>query len=303
MTGSDLRVARISSEFMGKPGDDEIDFFGLTHRGNVRPNNEDHFLLATVHPQVVVHGTSLPDPSHLAERGERFATLMLVADGVGGGVGGADASALAIKTITHYVSSTLRCYKEFGGADGVAAGAVDGGSLADALKAAALEAHAAVRAEWSKRDEIRTMATTLTLTLAVWPWAYVVQVGDSRCYLYQGGTLRRLTRDQTVAQQLADDGVLPPENIARSPFAHVLSSAIGAEEAMPELTRVSIAKRSLFLMCSDGLTKHVTDEEIAGYVRTHDRAEPLCRALVELALTRGGSDNVTVIVARAKGTT
>jgi protein phosphatase len=295
MIESEMRVATMSAEFSSRPDDDEIDLFGLTHRGKVRPNNEDHFLLATVHPQVVVHGTSLPNPAHLAERGQRFATLLLVADGVGGGVAGADASQLAIETITHYVSHTLRCYKEFGG--------TENGSLADALKAAAYEAHAAVRAEWATRDEMRTMATTLTLMLAVWPWAYVVQVGDSRCYLYQEGALSRLTRDQTVAQQLADQGVLPPESVARSPFANVLASAIGAEEAMPEVTRVNIAKRSLLLLCSDGLTKHVTDEEIAAAVRANERAEALCRALVDLALDRGGSDNVTVIVARAKGLT
>jgi serine/threonine protein phosphatase PrpC len=299
MTGAELRVATISANFAMKPGDDEIDLFGLTHRGHVRAANEDHFLLATIHPQVVVHSTSLPNPEHLAERGERFATLMLVADGVGGGVAGADASRLAIESVTHYVSHTLRCYKEFGGAEGN----MDGLSLADALRAAANTAHAAVRAEWATRDETRSMATTLTLALAVWPWAYIVQVGDSRCYLYQEGKLVRLTRDQTVAQQLADEGVLPQENIARSPFAHVLASAIGAEESLPEITRVEIKTRSLFLLCSDGLTKHVTDEEIADAVRTHDRAEGICRSLVDLALERGGTDNVTVIVGRARGST
>jgi serine/threonine protein phosphatase PrpC len=295
MTDADLRVARISADFVVKPGDDEIDLFGLTHRGKVRASNEDHFLLATIHPQVVVHSTSLPDSAHLAERGERFATLMLVADGVGGGVAGADASRMAIESITHYVSRTLRCYKEFGGADGAA--------LVDALRSGVNEAHAAVRAEWAKRDETRSMATTLTLALAVWPLAYIVQVGDSRCYLYQSGALVRLTRDQTIAQQLADDGILPPESVARSPFANVLASAIGADESMPEITRVEIRQRSLFLLCSDGLTKHVTDEEIADVVRTNGRAELICRSLVDLALERGGTDNITVIVGSAKGST
>ena len=299
MTGAERREATISADFAVRPGDDEIDLFGLTHRGNVRARNEDHFLLATIHPQVVVHSTSLPNPAQLAGRGERFATLMLVADGVGGGVAGADASRMAIESITHYVSHTLRCYKEFGGAEDN----TEGVSLADALRAAANEAHAAVRAEWATRDERRSMATTLTLALAVWPWAYIVQVGDSRCYQYQQGKLVRLTRDQTVAQQLADEGVLPEESIARSPFANVLASAIGAEESLPEITKVEIRKRSLFLLCSDGLTKHVTDEEIAEAVRTHGRAETICRSLVDLALERGGTDNVTVIVGGARGST
>src|SRR5574338_931454 len=71
-----------------RPRDDELDLYGLTHPGRVRAENQDHFLLCTVHPQVVVRGTSLPDPEHLALRGQRLATIMLVADGVGGSAAG-----------------------------------------------------------------------------------------------------------------------------------------------------------------------------------------------------------------------
>ena len=77
-----------------RPRDVELDLFGITHIGLVRKENQDHFMLCTVHPQVVVHGTSLPDADKLPLRGERLATYMLVADGVGGGSGGGDASRL-----------------------------------------------------------------------------------------------------------------------------------------------------------------------------------------------------------------
>jgi protein phosphatase len=87
------------------------------------------------------------------------------------------------------------------------------------------------------------MATTLTLGFAVWPWWYVVQVGDSRCYHYWDGVLRQVTRDQTVAQDLVDRGALPPERVAASPFSHVLASAIGGAEASPVVTRVDIRHR------------------------------------------------------------
>lgn len=88
-----------------RPRDDELDMFGLTHKGLVRAENEDQFLLCTVHPQVVIHATSLPDSSDLAERGQRLATIMLVADGVGGCAAGRRASHIATEAVTRYVAS------------------------------------------------------------------------------------------------------------------------------------------------------------------------------------------------------
>jgi serine/threonine protein phosphatase PrpC len=275
-----------------KPRDNQLDLFGLTHIGNVRRDNQDHFLLCTVHPQVVIHATSLPDPETLPLRGERLATLLLVADGAGGGAAGADASKLALETITRYVASTLRCYH--------AAGNAEDSEFFDALRAAALEAHAAVRAETATRPDIRTMATTLTLATVVYPFLYVTQVGDSRCYLYQDARLRQITRDQTVAQGMVDLGALRPEQVAASPFRNVLSSAIGGDEAAPEVTRVELTTAPVVLLCSDGLTKHLGNDEIAEQVQRMESSEQLCRALLTAALERGGSDNITILAGRAR---
>jgi serine/threonine protein phosphatase PrpC len=276
-----------------KPSDREIDMFGMTHPGKIRPENQDHFLLATVHPQVVIHGTSLPHPDELPLRGQRLASLMLVADGVGGTSAGADASRLATETITKYVSSTLRCYHSVGPAHDT--------EFLDALRAAALEAHQAVRADGAGRLHGQTTATTLTLGIVVWPWLYVLQVGDSRCYCYFDGVLRQVSRDQTVAQDLVDRGILPAERAAFTKLSNVLSSAIGADEARPEVTRVDVRERgTVILVCSDGLTKHVSDAEIAEHFRTMQSAEQVCRALVDRALERGGTDNITIVVGRAR---
>jgi protein phosphatase len=282
---------RTSAEFGTRPRDDELDLFGITHAGKVRLENQDHFLVATVHPELVVHETSLPPASSMSIHGTRLATVMLVADGVGGSTGGREASQLAIESITRYVSSSLRCYH--------AAGSSQEDEFVGALREAALEAHAAVRAESAQRPEVKRMATTLTLFIAVWPWAYVVQVGDSRCYHYYGGVLKQMTRDQTIAQDLVDQGVLAPERISKSPFSNVLASAIGAEAAEPEVSRVKMDGRGIFLLCSDGLTKHVADDEIAAELKGLKSSEQSCRRLLELALERGGSDNVTVLIARA----
>ena len=275
-----------------RPRDDELDLYGLTHAGRVRTENQDHFLLCTVHPQVVVHGTSLPEPSALELRGQRLATILLVADGVGGSAAGSKASRLATEAVTRYVAFTLRSYH--------AAGSPGERELMEALRAAAIEAHDAVRAEAHARPDGREMATTLSLGIVIWPWLYVVQVGDSRCYIYQDRRLRQVTRDQTLAQDLVDRGVLKPENLQTSPLSHMLSSAIGASEAVPEITRVDVRERGcVILVCTDGLTKHVSDAEIAQHLEAMESAEQVCQDLVNLALDRGGSDNITVVIGRA----
>ena len=262
--------------------------FGLTHPGKVRPDNQDHFLLATVHPQIVVAGTSLPDPSALPLRGGRLGTILLVADGVGGSSDGEGAARLATETVARYVSSSLRCYH--------AIGVAKEEDFLDKLEEAARQAHDAVREE----AKSRRMATTLTLGIGVWPWLYVIQVGDSRMYLYAHGKLQQVTRDQTLGQELVDEGALTKSDLKRSPLAHVLSSAIGADEARPVVSRVDVTERgSICLFCSDGLTRHVSDDEIAEHCKTVQNAEQLSRDLLELALDRGGTDNITIIVARA----
>jgi len=272
-----------------RPRDDELDLFGLTHKGLVRAENEDQFLLCTVHPQVVIHATSLPDSSSIAQRGQRLATIMLVADGVGGSAAGSRASLIATEAVTRYVASSLRCYN--------AVGAATEGEFEATLRAAAIDAHETVRSEAAAIANEAGMATTLSLGIVVWPWMYVVQVGDSRCYLHAGGKLSQLTRDQTFAQELVDQGVFTRDDAKTSPLNNVLSSALGAPEALPEITRVEISERgSVILLCTDGLTKHVTDAEIADHLAKLQTAEQTANELLQLALSRGGTDNISMVL-------
>lgn len=279
-----------------KPGDDELDLFGLTHQGLVRRENQDHFLIGTLHRELAVHGSSLPAMNQLLLRGERFATFAVVADGVGGVVGGAAASRRAVETIANYVQSSLRCFAT-----------TDPGhepAFREALRGAAIEADAAVRTlrtdDWDQRGGGGGPATTLTLAIGVWPRAYVLQVGDSRCYAYGDGVLRRLTRDQTAAQDLVDSGELTPDEGARSPLAHVLTGAIGGRSTEPVVTAVSLQRQAVFLLCSDGLTRHVDDDELAESLGGLQSSEQVCRDLLQLALARGGHDNITIVVGRAR---
>jgi protein phosphatase len=217
-----------------------------------------------------------------------------VADGVGGSAAGSRASRIAAEAVTRYVASSLRWYHTMG--------AVSERDFADTLRAAAIEAHETVRSEAAAIPDESGMATTLSLGIVVWPWMYVVQVGDSRCYLYSPtGTLRQLTRDQTYAQELVEQGVFTHEDAKVSPLKNILSSAIGASEALPEITRVEIKELgSVVLLCTDGLTKHVSDAEIAEHLGAMESAEQVCRELLQLALDRGGTDNITLVVGRAR---
>ena len=288
MSPSDVLNATVTADL--KPRDEDLDLFGLTHQGLVRSENQDHFLIGTLHRELAVHGTSLP-MSQLLLRGERLATFGVVADGVGGTAGGAAASQRAVATIAQYVQSTLRCFS--------VADPNHEPAFVDALRAAALEAHTAVRAIGSDAEDYGP-ATTLTMAIGVWPRAYVLQVGDSRCYVYGDGALRRLTRDQTVAQDFVDSGTLKAEELARSPYRNVLSSAIGGRNADPVVSALNQRRDNVVLLCSDGLTRHVTDEELGVALASIRSAEQVCQDLLRLALERGGTDNITIIVGRAR---
>ncbi len=271
------------------PRDDEIEVFGLTHQGLVRRNNQDHFLVSSLHRRLDVHQTSLMDMERLQLPSERLAFLAMIADGVGGSVGGEKASATALEIAMQYVASSMRCYDRAEATDA---------EFVEQLQAAAMRCHAAVVERARTEGDGRSMATTLTLFLGVWPSYYLLQVGDSRYYLYRDHVLTQVTRDQTLAQDLVDQGVFTRAIAARSQFSNVLSSAIGGEAATPVVTRLRADWRNVHLLCSDGLTKHVSDEKIAERLGAMTSSQHVCEQLLQDALDGGGTDNVTIIVGR-----
>jgi protein phosphatase len=271
-----------------KPTDAEIDTWGLTHVGRVRAVNQDHFAIASLHKHMAVHLTSVPDLRELAGARERLAYLAMVADGVGASEHGEEASRLALATAMEYVAESMQAYYET---------QANEAAFAEALQAAAIRCHERVRAQ-AEAEHARSMATTLTLYLGVWPWSYLLQVGDSRYYLFRDGVLTQVTRDQTMAQDLVDQGVLSRVDAARTPLANVLSSAIGGQVTAPVVTRIRNDRRSVHLLCSDGLTKHVSDERIREVLAGMTSARQACETLLQDALDGGGSDNVTLIVGR-----
>ncbi len=274
-----------------KPRDDELDRYGLSHQGNVRSENQDHFLMASFHKRLDVQYSNLRDIHvHMPAEEQRLAYLAMVADGVGGGQGGGEASAIALEAAMRYVDSAIATY--YGARH-------DGHEFGALLQAAALRAHESVVARRVEQGIRGTMATTLTLYIGVWPVYYVLQVGDSRYYVWRNGALTQLTRDQTVAQDLVDDGVMTPAAAARTPFANILSSAIGSDKTAPVVTRLEFDWNNVHLLCSDGLTKHVTEARIAEVLGSMTSARQACEQLMQEALENGGSDNITIVISRA----
>jgi protein phosphatase len=272
-----------------KPRDDEIDVHGLTHVGRVRRENQDHFLLATVHKRVDVIATNLQTDAQLPVGEQRVAFIAVVADGVGGVEGGAEASATALESVMQYVNDSMSCLYDRDVAES---------TFVDLLQRCALRSHEAILERASASTEHGSMATTLTLFMGVWPAYYLVQLGDSRYYLWRDGHLTQITRDQTLANDLVDQGILSRAQAPHTKFAHVLSSALGADTAEPVVTRLRAEWDSVHLLCSDGLTKHVSDERIAERLAHMTSSKQVCEQLLADALEDGGSDNITIIVGR-----
>ena len=277
---------------LGATTDDQrrrIESYGLSHVGMVREGNEDHFVIASLQRSLEVRQTNLEDRKVLDPLCGPKAYLYAVADGVGGLDGGRLASGLTIQTIVEYMSETVGSYH-----------AVTGGqehAFLDPLNKAVQRAHEKLRSTFGISQG--GPSTTLTIALVVWPQAFVVHVGDSRAYHLRGSTLKRLTRDQTMGAFLMDEYKMTEKQVEQQGFNNVLSSAVGAQDMTPAVSAITLEQGDSLVLCTDGLTKHVTERQIADVLVDASNAEGACRELVDRALAAGGRDNVTVVVASA----
>jgi protein phosphatase len=143
------------------------------------------------------------------------------------------------------------------------------------------------------------MGTTLTMAYTLWPRAYVVHVGDSRCYLFRNKQLEQITRDHTVAQQLVEAGRLQPDEVESSRYSSVLWNALGggSTEVSPEVYKMRLQPGDTMLLCTDGLTKHVDDARLLDLLTEEASNEEVAEKLVDAANSAGGTDNITAVMA------
>jgi protein phosphatase len=266
-----------------------VEFGALTHVGKVRPNNEDQYLIARLSKAVQVLSTSLPDDRDSRPQSQE-GYVMLVADGMGGAGGGEVASALVIQEARRHILHTAKWYFRLDDADDD----VRLRTLHDILQ----QIDRRVIEEAEADPALHGMGTTLTAASTVGDEVFLVHVGDSRAYLFRQGELDQLTRDHTLAQQLAECGVIRQEEVRSHRLRNVLTNVVGGQPGLKgEVARLRVANGDRLLLCTDGLNDSVPDPRIAELLARHPDPEEACRALVEAALEGGGRDNITVVLA------
>ncbi len=284
--GFDMRAARF---YENEPHElTEATVGAVTHAGKVRPINEDHYLVVRRQRSREVIRTSLPVELLEAERQQAY--TLAVADGLGGRRFGELASFLALRTgwelggseVKWTFKLNVREVEELN-----AKAQVFFGMLHRALREAAVS-----------EPLVRGMGTTLTIAYNSGASLFVMHVGDSRAYLFRGGQLERLTQDHTVAARMIREGA-DPASPAVAASGHILTGGLGGEfeEVDVDFVHQRLRDQDRVLLCTDGLTSMLSDEEItATLVRLPD-PQAACDELLRQTLDRGAKDNVTVVIA------
>ncbi|HEY1376549.1 MAG TPA: protein phosphatase 2C domain-containing protein [Gemmataceae bacterium] len=262
---------------------------GRTDRGRVRSKNEDQFLVAELAKLMRVEQSSIPEPDE--RTAQPHGHLFLVADGMGGHAGGEVASRIAARTVEECLLNSLKWFLRPRGEEGQ--------QVVEHLQGAVHEADARVFGEVKHRPELAGMGCTLTLALAVGRTLFVAHVGDSRAYLFRGGTLYRLTHDHTLFNELVARGALLPGQEQSVRLRHVITNAVGGGDpgVKVEVTRAQLEPGDRLLLCTDGLTDLLDDDRIAATLKTSPDPQEACDRLVADANDRGGHDNITAVIA------
>lgn len=269
----------------------QVDLAALSDAGKVRPNNEDHFLVARFDRNMRTLLTNLP-PGHIPEQCGETAYSMLVADGMGGEAAGEVASRNAIGIFVDLVLQSPYWILR-----------VDEHWLREVrqrMEQRIQQIQQTLTGQARQDPALWGMGTTMTLACSVGADLLLFHAGDSRAYLFREDRLHRLTCDHTMAQSLADVGAIDPQDVATHPFRHVLTNVLGGkgEPVRVECHQLHLSDGDQILLCTDGLTDLVSDDAIRQVLGSAASAADACHALVNQALDAGGKDNVTVVLGR-----
>ena len=250
-----------------------LECYARTDPGPVREHNEDAFLV------------------------DQEIGVFVIADGMGGHAAGEVASRMAVETVREVLTDEgdpeeTRLVRDIEPQD-------PADVLRERLRYAMNQASVRIRRESEARPETRGMGTTVVVLVVEGEQAHFAHVGDSRAYLFRDGRLLRLTRDHTVVQQEIDAGRLTAELARLVPHKHILTQSVGFHGPVePDTTTRVILPGDRFILCSDGLTDPLDDEQIRKVIEGQP-FELLADALVQAALDAGGEDNVTVVTVAA----
>lgn len=239
-----------------------IKAWGITDRGAVRQQNQDAYYLDTLTDEQV---------------------LCVVCDGMGGALAGNVASRLAVETFVENLRLGVETCPE--------------PMVQELLSKAVTLANQAVYRRATTDLECRGMGTTLVAALARGRTVHILNIGDSRCYHVTGEGISKVTRDHSVVEDLVERGKLTPEAARTHPQKNLITRALGAEEYVPaDYYQVQMGEGDAILLCSDGLSNMVSDQEILYEILHGGECESCCQRLLNIALSRGAPDNVTAIL-------
>jgi PPM family protein phosphatase len=263
-----------------------VSVFGKSDLGRSRDHNEDSFLVA----DLSTGNASLQPEVRDHEIGPR-GSLFMVADGMGGAAAGELASAMATDLIYHHLSTAWAQDPN-----------PSAGRFAFRMKEAVELANERLYAYAREHPEVRGMGTTVTAAGVFGDDLYLTQIGDSRGYLVRNAEAIQITKDQSLMQRLVDAGELTPEEAEQSERRNIILQALGPDPRVKvDLTRQTLRRGDVLIICSDGLSGLVKREEFAQLAGEFPDLPELCSALIDLANERGGPDNITVVTARFDG--
>lgn len=216
----------------------------------------------------------------------KFGNLIIVCDGMGGHKGGATASRLAVETIKLHFEQLNEKFNP-----------------KEELKKALDKSNENILQKAAESEELKEMGSTAVVLLIKDNFAYYAHIGDSRIYLIRKNKIYQLTKDHSLVQQLIDSGIIDEEAAKNHPQKNVITRSLGAEgKNQPEIAEpISIFKNDIFILCTDGLTAYLSDEELQKIASEND-VQNACKTMIDLANERGGKDNITVqIIKVVKG--
>ncbi len=273
-----------------------VEIAAHTDRGKKRETNEDAYLVFRT-GRFLERIQSNISEEELGSRYDDGGYVMAVADGMGGASAGEVASREALVEAFRLI---LRSPKWLLSLDDPLTRDSEIQSFFERTNLYLAGMHAALLRHGAEDPSVAGMGTTLTVVYSLGLDLFVLHVGDSRAYLYRDGALRHITRDHTVAQSLADSGAIAQEEVPTHPRRHILTQVVGGGGGWlhGETHHLKLKPGDAVVVCTDGLTGPVRDEEIAGILGGAATSEAACDSLLALALDRGAPDNVTAIVAR-----
>jgi len=270
-----------------------ITAYAKTDVGRVRSGNEDNFLVLNLSTADTwtLDRVSGPPPENLTNLTQgHYGNLAAVSDGMGGALAGEVASGLAVDSVRDRMLElqSSPAFSRF--------------PFSERLRLAVELANLHIHYESLNNAEYAGMGATFTAVGVSGDSAYFAQVGDSRAYLFRGGVVRQITRDQSLVGQLVESGHLTEDEAEQYAFKNVILQALGASPYINvAISKMPLKNRDTLLLCSDGLSGKVKGEEMLSIVESAPSLEAACGLLIDMANKRGGEDNITVVVLHIEG--